>query len=220
MGLVFIAIQDSQGKLRKELRLFASIWVTISIFDSWLTANHVAGFGSLKEPFNQLFPLIFVLLGDFRYFYWSEGLEQNQWSPQVRRLALAALWTLIVPVLSKLILMGLPSPHAENSRILFLVYEALFVGIALLHFNQKLKSQNLKSDQLDWFKSVRSYVVTYYSLWATADLWILSCEWLSASSSLRDFGFLLRVFPNVLYYGGLIPWIVTYPTRSSFTQKT
>jgi hypothetical protein len=43
---------------------------------------------------------------------------------------------------------------------------------------------------------VAHFVVIYYSLWATADLIILTTG--------ADVGFAVRVLPNVLYYGGLI----------------
>ncbi len=44
--------------------------------------------------------------------------------------------------------------------------------------------------------SVSRFVVLYYSLWASADLLILTTG--------LDLGYGLRVIPNLLYYGGLI----------------
>jgi hypothetical protein len=43
---------------------------------------------------------------------------------------------------------------------------------------------------------VSRFVLLYYGLWACADAIILATG--------ADFGFGLRVIPNVLYYGGLI----------------
>jgi hypothetical protein len=44
---------------------------------------------------------------------------------------------------------------------------------------------------------VSLYVIGYYALWAGADAIILT--------SGADTGFLLRVLPNALYYGGFVP---------------
>ena len=50
-----------------------------------------------------------------------------------------------------------------------------------------------------------TFVIGYYALWASADAIILA--------SGADVGFLLRVVPNALYYGGLVPVIAwTAPT--------
>jgi hypothetical protein len=47
----------------------------------------------------------------------------------------------------------------------------------------------------------------YYGLWATADVIVLGIG--------SDLGFLLRVLPNLLYYGGLIAAIALFaPTRA------
>jgi hypothetical protein len=47
-----------------------------------------------------------------------------------------------------------------------------------------------------WIAQVSRFVIVYYSLWATADMIILTTS--------SDLGFALRVVPNLLYYGGLI----------------
>ena len=41
------------------------------------------------------------------------------------------------------------------------------------------------------------FVIGYYGLWAAADAIILTTG--------ADMGFLLRVLPNALYYGGFVP---------------
>jgi hypothetical protein len=46
---------------------------------------------------------------------------------------------------------------------------------------------------------VTRFVIAYYALWAAADALILTMG--------ADAAFLLRVLPNVLYYGGLVPAI-------------
>ena len=50
-------------------------------------------------------------------------------------------------------------------------------------------------------------MVLYYGLWATADLLILGTG--------SDLGYLLRMLPNLLYYGGLIAVIGFLAPRAS-----
>ncbi len=59
--------------------------------------------------------------------------------------------------------------------------------IHLLVFHPRLLS-------LAWLRSVAYFVVLYYSLWAVADLVILQFG--------ADWGYGLRIVPNLLYDGG------------------
>jgi hypothetical protein len=85
---------------------------------------------------------------------------------------------------------------SNDSRVLFFVYESLFVllavGINRLYLPRRSRA-------LLWTRRVTNFVIVYYALWATADALILTTG--------SDAGYLLRMLPNVFYYGGLVPAI-------------
>jgi hypothetical protein len=80
---------------------------------------------------------------------------------------------------------------SSGPRVLFFVYEVLFVALtlALLRLHPRVAA-------VPWLTPVSHFVLVYYGLWATADAILLTTG--------SDLGFALRVVPNVLYYGGLI----------------
>jgi hypothetical protein len=88
--------------------------------------------------------------------------------------------------------------------VLFLVYELLFVVLALGIAARYLPRRR---DTAGWTRRVTRFVVLYYGLWASADAIILGTG--------ADVGFLLRVVPNVLYYGGLVAVIASTAPRAS-----
>jgi len=199
-------------KKSPELRFFSLIWIFISLLDAGLTATPVPGVGRLSWPWDQLVPLTFVLLGDYRYFLWSSGLNQSSWILSRQKYIGALKWTLIVPIASKIAVALLPQELANispnSSRFLFFFYEVFFLCLIPIHARTLMSHGRLSPTSMTWFRRVKNFAVLYYSLWAFADLWILALEYLNpAEVQLRDFGFLMRVVPNVLYYGFLIPMI-------------
>ena len=92
-------------------------------------------------------------------------------------------------------------PGSEDSaRILFLIYEVAFACLTLTILR---KNANARSNP--WLRSVSWFVILYYSLWASADAIILTTG--------SDLGYLLRVVPNLLYYGGLVAVIGWFAPR-------
>jgi hypothetical protein len=163
----------------------------LSALDAWLTSNHIYGVGSLPDSLAAAVPLLFVLLGDYRYLLLvTAGTREGTLEPNARRLMTAAGLCLIVPVFSQAALLVQPGGPAD-SRVTFLIYEVGFLCLtgALLRWHPSARDT-------PWIRSVSRFVAVYYGLWAAADTLIL----LTGS----DLGFLLRVVPNLLYYGGLI----------------
>ena len=194
-AIVGLAIALFRPRVSRDVRRFAVAVSLLSILDAWLSANHVLGIGRLSGPIASLLPLTFVLIGDFRFFLFVE-LAQPEGTLLVTRKGLlkAMLWTLVVPALAQLLtdLSG-----SENPRVLFLIYEALFVALLIGFFLYYLPT---RTRALGWARRVTGFVLLYYGLWAAADAIILATR--------ADTGFLLRVVPNVFYYGGLAPLIV------------
>jgi len=194
-AIVGLAIALFRPRISRGVRGFAVAVSLLSIVDTWLSANHVLGIGRLSGPIATLLPLAFVLIGDFRYFLFVE-LAQPDGTLFVTRAGLlkAVLWTLLVPASAQLLT---NMTGSDNPRVLFLIYEALFVAL-LMGFSLYYLPANTKA--LRWVRRVTGFVLLYYGLWAAADAIILATR--------ADTGFLLRVVPNVFYYGGLAPLIV------------
>lgn len=193
-ALLGLAIALSRGGLSRSVRWFCVALTILSLFDAWLTTTEVPGIGPLSGAAASLVPLAFVLLGDFRYFVFIESARSDGTvAATFRGLLRACAWTVLVPVGSQLLVLALDS---DEPRVLFLVYEALFV---VLSFAISALYLPRHADALGWTRRVTRFVIGYYVLWAAADAIILATG--------ADLGFLLRVVPNAFYYGGLVPVI-------------
>jgi hypothetical protein len=195
-ALVFCRLRPGmQGSMRR----YCTLLVGLSLADAWLSSAHVYGVGALSGRAASLVPLFFVLAGDFRFLLlFAAATPSGAIAPSPRALGASAGLTLIVPILSQGILALLPG---SGSRVLFLVYEVLFLllTLALLRWHPRLA-------EVPWLRPICRFVLLYYGLWATADVILLATG--------SDLGFALRVVPNVLYYGGLIAvigWAASRP---------
>ncbi len=193
-AVVGLSIALSRRGLSRTVRRYCIGLTALSLLDAWLTTDRIPGFGELSGSAASLVPLAFVLAGDLRYFFFIESARSDGTLPLgVKALLRAFAWMLAVPVASQLVVAALSS---DDPRVLFLVYEALFVLLALVLAAVYLPR---RSDAPRWTRRVTRFVIGYYALWAAADAIILATD--------ADVGFLVRVFPNVLYYGGLVPAI-------------
>jgi hypothetical protein len=198
--LLAAATLVSRRGLDPRLRGYLVLLVVVSPLDAWLTSNLVYGIGALPDAFASFVPLLFVLAGDFRFLFLvvaatpSGGLRIGS-----RKFAVAAAFTAIVPLASQLIFSLLPA-SLGSPRFLFLIYEVAFV---LLTVFLMCRYGNFR--EAAWLKPIGRFVVLYYALWASADAIILATG--------SDLGFLLRVIPNILYYGGLIAAIAAVAPR-------
>ncbi|MBW2377833.1 MAG: hypothetical protein JRF55_17970 [Deltaproteobacteria bacterium] len=194
-ALLGLLIALSRRGLSRSLRWFCVALAILSLLDAWLTSTPILGIGSLTGAAASLVPLAFVLIGDFRYFFFVESARSDGTVPAgVRGWARACGWTLVVPLGSKLIIAALGS---DDPRVLFLVYS---VGMAALYLPRH-------SNAPRWTRRVTMFVIGYYGLWAAADAIILTTG--------ADMGFLLRVLPNALYYGGFVPVVAWTAPRQN-----
>lgn len=201
-ALIGLSIALSRSDVSWGVRWFCVILTGLSIVDAWLTANEVVGLGPLYGSASSWVPLLFVLLGDFRYFFFLEAARADGTLVITKRgLRIAVTWTLVVPVASQLVVHALGS---EETRVLFLVYEALFVVLSLGLYAVYLPRH---AGAPRWARHVTMFVSVYYALWALADAIILQ--------SGADAGFLVRVLPNILYYGGFVPAVAWTAPRTA-----
>lgn len=138
--------------------------------------------------------IAFVILGDLRFFY----LLERQRSGRARALAEALGWALLVPVLSAVPRALWPSAFADSRRV-FLVYELMFFGVALLAL-ALTRRRHPPGPSRAWLTRLCAFELVQYGLWATADMILLS--------SGADAGFALRLVPNVMYYAAFVPFVM------------
>jgi hypothetical protein len=183
--LALLALRLRTGEGATRLRRFILFWAGVSALDAWLSANLVFGIGTLTAPWSSIVPLFFVWMGDFRIFlsmelfgagFPNQTVKLRWWRPVL------ACW--IVPIVAGLLTRG------RDSRVLFLVYEALFLVMITGYGRFTGTTQNPAA------KRVRNLSWVFYSLWVSADVAILVLP-----ESLRDLGFGIRVLPNLIYYG-------------------
>lgn len=191
----------SRSGLDPSVRRYCTLLVVLSLADAWLTSSHVYSVGALPTWARGPVPGFFVLAGDFRFLIlFGAATSGGAIELPPRRLAAAAGLTVIVPIVSQVVLWVL-SDAAGEIRVLYLVHELLFLvlTLALLRWHPGVKA-------VAWLAPVCRFVLIYYGLWASADVIILATG--------SDLGFLLRVVPNLLYYGGLIAAIGWAASRS------
>jgi hypothetical protein len=184
--LALLALRSRTGTGASRLRRFILFWALVSVLDAWLSANRVFGMGTLSAPWSSVVPFLFVWMGDFRIFLGMElfgaGFPDQPVRLQWWRPLLACF---VVPVLAGLLTRGL------DSRILFLVYEALFLAMITGYGRFTGTSRSPAA------RGIRNLSWVFYSLWVSADVAILVLP-----EGLRDIGFAARILPNLIYYGG------------------
>ena len=200
VGLAVVLLRRSTSR---SVQGFCLLFGLVPFLDAWLTADDVAGVGALSPTLGVVVATFFVILGDLRFFLFLESatgegeiaLDGGKWA---RAIGLS----FVIPVASALFRAFLPEAAPWRGRATFLFYEAVFVCLVLA-----LRALG-RGGRLGWTRRVTQYVLAYYALWILADVLILFLH--------LDVGYLVRVVPNVLYYGGLLAVVsVASPPRPS-----
>jgi hypothetical protein len=199
--LVFLpTIVTQSGPFYRALLIFC----LLTILDP-LMAGPLADLFGLSPSLAKSVEVFFVILGDFRWFFFFELFPQpplNRKPMLTKRLWVVLLLSLLVPLVQAGLLSVFPAAFADSRRV-FLAYELLFFCLALVLLLFRTPHLDLRirrfKRELCW------YGLLYYGLWALSDLVILSGF---------DAGYLLRVVPNQLYYSFFLPF-VWWRARSS-----
>lgn len=158
-----------------------------AVFTGALTP--LSGNGALAT----LLPVLFVVLGDLRYFYLIERQRQDVERSRPHTLLIAAAFAVTVTLLMGAGQLIFPGDLVGNR--LFLAYELTFLFLASGHYF-------LRADALSesvYARRLFVFEIAQYALWATADVLILF-GW--------DFGWGLRIVPNLFYYVGFAPFAI------------
>ena len=175
---------------------YAARWVRI-----WTIVFAVAAIADPIATSIFAVPMLpFVLLGDFRVFAVLIPVMQPGRS-RASALAEAAAWTLPVPLLAwgivraKTLATGIEPPEST----LWMTYEAAFAGLAMF-FATRVVPRRVGIERAAvrrYAVAVMAFVGVYYVLWLASDVIVARGV---------DAGWALRVVPNVLYYGALVPF--------------
>ncbi len=142
--------------------------------------------------------VVFVVLGDLRFFYLVErqrGEVASGARATLRALAVASPVSLLVPIgtaIAKQLTSDRLSGHA-----LFLVYELAALGLVVCFALVRMPPTSDGADQRRrYVRRLLAVETTLYASWILADALILSG---------RDLGYLVRMVPNALYYAAFVP---------------
>jgi hypothetical protein len=181
------------------LNVYAPLFAIETLIDPFATGPLLRWL-RVEAPTTTYTMLAFVLLGDFRVYlliFFVLAPERGVGGAVVQ----AGLWTLVVPVFAWTANALLESRFGTlPPQTIWIVYELGFVAVALFLEMRLLPSRlGLRRFEVhQYLRALLRYAELYYGLWATADLLILwhGLEW----------GWVLRVIPNQLYYAFWVPF--------------
>lgn len=170
-------------------------FLALTILDPLMTGPVTSLLGWQDGAANAVM-IFFVILGDFRFLFFVERFSRPDEAAR-QSYIVAGVVVFVVPLLQAGIIRALPATF-ENPRHTFLAYELLFFALAAVYRFVVLPRRQLGIERRVWLNATAAYGMLYYALWASADVMILAGA---------DIGFLVRVIPNVLYYGLFIPFV-------------
>lgn len=145
--------------------------------------------------------VVFVILGDFRYFLLLERVARPAESLG-RVVARALAISLIVPLGSGIASRFVPAMAADD-RVLYLVYELAAFALVVVLARRRLATTSAEPEERTFLRRVTALFAGLYAGWAAADVIILAGA---------EVGHLIRIVPNVLYYAVFVPFVlVTAP---------
>lgn len=183
-----------------RLRAFVGVFALEMALDAWWTGGWAPVPAS--HPLSQPLAILFVILGDYRFF----ALVELQRSPGARGWLVGLGWTMVVPLLHGLCIRLFPHLFADL-RVVFLAYEVAQAAVVGLWWRQR--GAGLPEQVRPWLAAVTTFELAQYLLWATADVVILAG---------LEVGHGLRLLPNLMYYAGFLAFVVWRSPRPAPAQ--
>lgn len=140
----------------------------------------------------------FVVLGDYRVFALVLVVMQPG-RPRASALVEALGWTAVVPAIALGLHRALTATMGERPEtFLWIVYESAFALLVVFLMVRVVPARVgiERAAVRRYVRAVLAIALVHYVLWAAADGLIISG---------RDVGWLVRIVPNLVYYGAFVP---------------
>jgi len=203
--LVLGGLAGGAPRLRDPfVRTFLLLFGVEIALDAWCTgAWSPLGEGALA----QNVAIVFVILGDWRYFVLVERYAgcvepRGGASPWLRALP----WAVAIPILSGVGTRVLPEIF-DSLRWIYLVYELMFLVLALVLALYVLPRRlaSVPEQVRRFILAITWFEIAQYALWAYADVVILEHG---------DIGYAFRLVPNAMYYALFLPFVLWWAPRA------
>jgi hypothetical protein len=161
----------------------------------------------LDTPAYTAFSVLFIVLGDLRYFVLAERVTRPRdslWSVLRFSLPISLLMPVATGIMTRTI------PMMADTRVLYAVYEAA-MGVMVLALDRfRFGPREINPATRRWVHEVSLLFAGLYFGWAAADVLLLAGV---------ELGHLLRIVPNVLYYAAFLAWVYVRAPEA-FKQST
>ncbi len=149
----------------------------------------------MNTPAYTFFSVLFIVLGDFRYFFLVERVTRLD-RPADRALLFALGVSIIVPLVTGIMTKLIPA--MQDMRVLYMVYEPA-LGLIVLGLDRfRYAKCDAPADIRRFVHRVSVLFASMYFGWAFCDLLIYNEIAL---------GHVLRIIPNVVYYAAFLPFV-------------
>jgi hypothetical protein len=150
----------------------------------------------MDTPLYTALSVVFIILGDLRYFLLAERVSRPG-DRLARTLVFSVPMSLVLPVTTGI--MTRTIPLLSQTRVLYAVYELTMVAVVLGLDFFRFGRREVPDDTRRWVHEVSLLFALLYFGWGACDVLILAGI---------DAGHLLRVVPNLLYYGAFLPFVL------------
>lgn len=203
VGLIFVfAIARQLPFLYGYLTVFlVAILADATVTGAWSPVP-------LNTQAYTVFSVVFIILGDLRYFVLCERVSRPEDS-LLQTLLFSVPMSFLVPVTT--FIMTKTIPAMQDDRVLYIVYESAMGFIVLGLDRYRFGARKIRDDMRRWLHEASLLFATLYFGWAACDVLILSGV---------ELGHGLRLLPNVLYYGAFLPFVLWRAPRYARTFAT
>jgi hypothetical protein len=139
------------------------------------------------------FSVLFIILGDLRYFLLAERVTRPRDS-LARTLLFSVPVSFVMPVATGI--MSRTIPWMADDRVLYAVYELAMCALVITLDRTRFGGRQVDSSIHRWVHEVSLFFAALYFGWGACDLLILAGV---------ELGHVLRIIPNVMYYALFLP---------------
>ena len=194
---VVAAIRGDRAAWSPFLRSWAVVWAVEIIADAWLTSSY----GPLRGGLARAAAIAFVIAGDLRCFLLVERLI-SVGHKGAAILARSVAWSFVASLVVAAATRLAPDLFGPTRHV-FLLYEIVSLGLFAAWWARLARRDG--SPEVSLARAAVGFFLVQYALWAGSDIAILA--------GVRA-AFIVRIVPNVLYYGVFVAWVLRRAPRS------